>query len=195
MNTLRNIILFCLAVLLTSCSGIPIRSIPRLAMLQSEILQANPADLMLAIQVDARMVPPIGASPFLLLTIKPAESGEFAVVDRRLPMHFTTISSGTFGLRLPEAGRRWLIYSLTLESQTEVLLIRETFKQMRTGGSKTRAGTLSVGIAQDGVAGRDSALAHTEWSSWFQISQQEGFFELWSGTVADLLRQAKHLRD
>lgn len=195
MNTRRNLILLCLTLLLTSCTGIPIRSLPRLVRLQSGILQANPAELMVALQVDARMVPSEGASPLLLLTIKPTEPGSFAMVDQKLPMYFTTTSSGTLGLTPPVAGRRWLIYSLTQESQTELLRIREAFKQIQASGSKNRGGTISVGIAQDGVAARDPALAHTEWSTWLQTSRQEGFFELWSGTVADVLKQANRRRD
>lgn len=190
MTTRRNLILFCLCLVLGACTGIPIRSLPRLVKLQSGILQTDPAELMVAIQVDVRMVPPEGASPLLLLTIKPAEPGAFAVVDRKLPMHFTILSSGNFGLPPPDAGRRWLLYSLTPESQMELLRVRETFKQIQASGSKSRSGTLSVGIEQDGVAARDPVLTRTEWSTWLQTSRREGFFELWSGTVADLLKQA-----
>jgi hypothetical protein len=50
---------------------------------------------------------------------------------------------------------------------------------------------VSVGISQEGVAPTDPALANTRWESWLQTSRREGFFELWSGTVAALLEQAE----
>ena len=44
------------------------------------------------------------------------------------------------------------------------------------------------------VAPTDPALANTRWESWLQISRREGYFELWSGTVAALLEQADAAR-
>jgi hypothetical protein len=49
-------------LLLTSCGGVPLRSVPRLLQLQSQLLEANPAEFMVALQVDARLTPQPGAS-------------------------------------------------------------------------------------------------------------------------------------
>jgi hypothetical protein len=51
-------------------------------------------------------------------------------------------------------------------------------------------GTLGVGIAQDGIAVRNPQLADTRWESWLRTSPLDGFVELWSGTVTDLLSLA-----
>jgi hypothetical protein len=48
-----------------------------------------------------------------------------------------------------------------------------------------------VGIFQEGVAAKDPALVNTRWDSWLQTSRREGFFELWSGSIAELLKRAK----
>lgn len=173
---------------LAGCSGIPLRSFPRLIALQSDLLNANPAEFMLAIQVDARMVPPPGAEPMLQLTIRPTEPGGFAAIDEKLPMRFTIESANTLGLKTPATGRKWLIYSLPPEAQTELSRVQTYFKGLR---ARELGGTIGVGIAQDGVAVKDPALANTRWESWLQTSRQGGFFELWSGSVDELVKLAK----
>ena len=50
----RRVLLASVAcVVLASCSGIPISSIPRLLQLSSQLLDINPAELRVAIQLDA----------------------------------------------------------------------------------------------------------------------------------------------
>ncbi len=187
---LRRFLLLLSLCCLVACGGIPLRSLPRLVKLQSEMLEANPAEFMVAIQADMRMVPPADASPILQIAIRPAEAGAFEVIDRKLPMRFTVTSANSLGLAPPPSNRRWLIYSLTPDSQAELARIQEFFKRRQSDPSNKKGGTLSLGIAQDGVATKDPALANTRWESWLQVSRQEGFFELWSGSVADLLKQA-----
>jgi hypothetical protein len=178
--------------LLVACTGIPLRSIPRLMNLQQELLDANPAEFMLAIQVDARMTPPLSAVPILHLAIRPDESSAFDAVERKLPMRFTVASADQLGLASPPPNRRWLIYSFSAESQAELSLIQKYFKQIRAQPrANSGGGSISVGIAQDGVAAKDPALANTRWESWLRTSRQEGFFQLWSGSIAALIKQAK----
>ena len=71
---LRRFLLLLSLCCLVACSGIPLRSLPRLIQLQSEMLEANPAEFMVAIQADMRMVPPADASPILQIAIRPAEA-------------------------------------------------------------------------------------------------------------------------
>ena len=72
---------YILAALLAACGGIPLRSIPRLMQLQTALLEASPAELMLAIQVDARLVPPAGAVPVMHLMIQAREIAHAAALD------------------------------------------------------------------------------------------------------------------
>ena len=132
---------FVLVVILAACGGIPLRSMPRLMQLRHELLNANPAEFMVAIQVDARMAPPPNAAPVMQLDIRPREPGAFDAIERKLPMRFNMASAKALGLHTAAANRRWLIYSFPPESQAE-------------------------------------------------LSRKEGFFELWSGSVEELLKQA-----
>lgn len=187
----NRLLLFVLACTLAACTGIPLQSIPRLMRLQGELLEANPAEFMVAIQVDGRVVPPPAAVPVLELAIRPAKAGEFEAIDRKLPMRFSVESAKVPGLAAPGAGRRWLVYSLAPESQAELSRLQALFKRLRAQTAERQGGSVAIGIAQDGMAVRDPALAGTRWESWLQTSRRDGFFELWSGSIADLLKNAK----
>ena len=186
-----GVALLALASLLASCGGIPLRSLPRLMKLQEQLLDANPAEFMLAIQADARVTPPAGAMPTLQMAIKPAVEGAFEPVDKKLPMRFVVTSGNSLGLATPPPNRRWLIYSLPPESQAELQQLQATFKRLQAQSGSNRGGSVRVGISQEGLAVRDPALANTKWETWLQTTKRDGFFELWSGTIADLLKAAK----
>jgi hypothetical protein len=187
----RYIACFVLAATLAGCGGIPLRSMPQLMALPGRLLDANPAEFMLAIQADARMTPPPGAVPVLHLAIRPREAGAFEPVELALPMRLAVSSDNADGLARVPAQRRWFLYSFPPESQAELVRVRDQFKRVQEQQKGKGGGSVSIGIAQEGVAARDPALADTRWESWLRTSRKDGFFELWSGTVAELLNQAK----
>jgi hypothetical protein len=181
-------------VLLSGCGGIPLRSIPRLIKLQDQLITLNPAEFMVAIQADTRMLPPVGGVPTLNIAIQPKQVGDFAPVDKKIPMQLALSNGPALGLDRPATGRRWLVYSFPAASQAELAAIQATFKRIKAdndANGRKGGGTFTVGIAQENVAMADPALDNTRWESWLQTSAKEGFFELWSGTVADIKAQAK----
>jgi hypothetical protein len=190
----RTIACLMLCAALAACSGIPLRALPRLLSLQDTLLQMNPAEFMLAIKADARMTPPPGAAPVMHLAIRPREAGSFDAVEKTLPMRFM-VSAGDAGkaqgLAPAPVQRRWLIYSFPPESQTELARLQADFKRVQAQQQGKGGGSISVGIAQEGVAAKDPALAHTPWESWLQTSTREGFYKVWSGTIAELLKEAQ----
>lgn len=190
----RTISLLLVATLLSSCGGIPLRSMPRLMSLQSTVLEMNPAEFRLAIQADQRMMPPAGAVPEMHLVMRPREAGSFDAVDKTLRMRSMVIAGDTGrgkGLPPATARRRWLIYSFPPQSQAELARLQQHFKRIQAQQQGRGGGSIAVGIAQAGIAAKDPALAATRWESWLQTSEAEGYYALWSGTVADLLRQAQ----
>lgn len=179
-----------LCALLAACSGVPLRSLPRLMRLSGELLDANPAEFMVALQVDARMVPPPGAVPQLVIKLTPREAGAFEPVDKKLPLQQTVASTATLGLDAPPPGRRWLVHSLPADSQAELRRIQYTIRLQMAKSSGNGGGSLSVGVEQDALAANDPALAHTRWETWLQTSRRDGFYEVWSGTPAQLQEAA-----
>lgn len=186
----RRSLLLSAAALLTACGGIPLSAIPRLTQLSSQLLEASPAHFMVALQVDARIVPPPGAAPQLLIQLKPKVAGAFEPVDRKLPLTLTTSSVATLGLDAPGPGRRWLVYSLPPATQAELLRVQAMVKQAQAQPGYQRGGSLSIGIEQKDLALTDPALDHTRWSTWVQVRQNEGFFEMWNGTPAQIRKLA-----
>lgn len=198
---MKKIILTFIAIsllaLLPGCMGIPLRSVPRLLKLPDQLLTLNPAEFMLAIQTDTRMLPPVGGVPTLDISIHPKNAGDYLPVDKKIPMQLAVSNGPSLGLERAPAGRRWLVYSFPAASQAELAAIQTTFKRIKAendakGNSGSKGGgTFTVGIAQENVAAADPKLDNTRWESWLQTSAQDGFFELWSGTVADIKAQAK----
>jgi hypothetical protein len=91
------------------------------------------------------------------------------------------------GLEPAAAGRRWLVYSFPPESQAELSRIQANFKRMKEERKGKSGGTVQIGIAQENVAAKNPELANTKWESWLQMSTKDGFFELWSGSIGELL--------
>jgi hypothetical protein len=83
---------------LTACGGVPLRSVPRLMQLQSQLLEANPAEFMVALQVDARMVPPPRAVPLLVIKVTPRDPAAFATIDKKLALQLSVASGATQAL-------------------------------------------------------------------------------------------------
>jgi hypothetical protein len=186
----KPLALLILAMALSGCSGIPLRSLPKLAALQNELLDANPAEFALAIQMDARIKPPAGTVPELQLAIRPARPGAFEVVDKKLPMRLTVTPAGQMGLAPAGKGRHWLVFSLPPESQAELARIQAYFKRLQAEKAHNGGGSVSLGIAQEGLAATDPALADTHWESWLRTFLRQGFFELWTGTPGELRKRA-----
>lgn len=183
-------------LMMIACTGVPLRSVPKLMQLNQQLMDANPAEFIVALQVDARMVPPMGAVPLLHLKITPREAGAFDVIDKKLPLQLAVASISTQGLDAPGNGRRWLIYSLPAASQSELKQVQAFIKTARaqSQSNQSKGGSLSVGVEQDSLIVNNPALSDTRWETWLQTARQDGFYEVWSGTPAQLQKIAADAR-
>lgn len=184
----RLVTTFILLTLLVACSGVPLRSLPQLMQLSGDILETSPAEIMVALQVDARLAPPAGAVPMLIIKMTPSEPGAFEAIDRKLPLQVTTVSAATLGLEAPRPGRSWLLYSMPAATQAELQRIQAMIRTLKASGTK---GSIGLGVDQDSLAVTSPALADTRWETWLQARKSNGFFEVWSGTLAQLRKAAE----
>jgi hypothetical protein len=175
---------------LGACGGVPLRSVPKLLQLSDELLTASPAEFMVALQVDERMVPPSGAVPVLTIKIEPTKPGAFEVIDKKLPLEVAVIAGTKLGLEPAGKGRQWLLYSMPANTQQELLRLQETIKRNQSEAKAKGGGSVSIGVKQDSLTTKDPALANTRWETWLQTKRQDGFFEVWSGTPAQLQKLA-----
>lgn len=181
---MRTLLALVLPFVLAACGGIPLTSMPKLLALQANLLDANPAEFMVAIRADARLTPPPGSSPTLNLDIKPRDEGAFPRTQRMLKMQVVEWSPALKGLGPAERGRKWFVYGFTPEAAAELRKVQEQFRALKGSG---KGGTVSIGIAQENVAARNPELGDTKWESWIQVARADGFFKLWAGTLAELL--------
>lgn len=188
----RGLLLAVAAV--ASCGGIPISALPKLASLPGQLLEMDPAQLRVALQVDARIAPPPDVVPRLHLLVKPKVAGAFEVVDRKLPLALQNATTAVPGLPPPGAGRRWLVYSLPPASQTEVQRIQAMVRQTRAQPDAQRGGSIALGIEQKDLAPVDPVLDRTRWSTWFRVREHDGYFEVWRGDAGEVRRLADAAR-
>lgn len=185
----RRIALFLVSlalIALSGCGGVPLRSLPKLMQMQNDLLEINPSEFMVALQVDARLSPPAGAVPLLVLKLTPGEPGAFESVDKKLPLQVAVTSTATLGLAAPQPGRRWLIYSMPAPTQAELARIQAFMRQAKAMPNNRGRGSLGMGVEQDSLAVTEPALTNTRWDTWIQTRKSDGFFEVWSGTPAQL---------
>ncbi|QJR15350.1 hypothetical protein [Usitatibacter palustris] len=185
---MRTLTAFLLPLFLAACSGIPLMSMPKLIALQGNLLDANPAEFMVAIQADSRLTPPPGSSPVLHLDVKPKEEGSFPRIQKMLKMQENDWSPALMGLKPAGKGRKWFIYAFTPESAEELRKVQAQFRAIK---AQNKGGSLQLGIAQENVAAKNPELGNTKWESWLQVSRKDGFFELWSGTLGELVAQGQ----
>jgi hypothetical protein len=175
---------------LTACGGVPLRAIPRLMQLSGALLEANPAEFRVAMQVDARIAPPAGAVPLLSIQLTPKAAGAFEPVNKKLPLQLATSLGIAPGLSAAPAGRRWLLYSLPPVTQAELSCVQAMVRHAQAQPGYQKGGQLSLGIEQTELAITLSHLANTPWQTWLQVKQSDGYFEIWSGTPAQILALA-----
>jgi hypothetical protein len=190
----RRHLLWASLAALTACGGVPLRSIPRLMSLSGTLLDANPAEFLVALQVDARIAPPATAVPLLSIQLTPKVVGAFEPVDKKLPLQLAAPSTAATGLQPAPAGRRWLVYGLPPATQAELSRIQNMVRHAQAQPGYQKGGQLSLGIEQTELALTNPQLANTRWATWLQVKKVEGYFEIWSGTPAQILALANAKR-
>jgi hypothetical protein len=190
----RRHLLWASLAALTACGGVPLRSIPRLMSLSGTLLDANPAEFLVALQVDARIAPPATAVPLLRIQLTPKVVGAFEPVDKKLPLQLAAPSTAATGLQPAPAGRRWLVYGLPPATQAELSRIQNMVRHAQAQPGYQKGGQLSLGIEQTELALTNPQLANTRWATWLQVKKVEGYFEIWSGTPAQILALANAKR-
>lgn len=190
----RHLLTMMSVATLTACGGIPLRSIPRMMQLSGDLLHAQPAEFRVAIQLDERIAPPAASVPMLSIRLEPKVAGAFAPVDKKLPLQLAPATEPTPTSARPGPGRKWLIYSLPPATQAELSRIQALIRDAQSRPGHQKGGQLSLGIEQTDLALTQPQLADTEWSTWLQVKQAEGYIKVWSGTPAQLLAMAQTRR-
>ena len=194
-----------------AAAGILPRALPRLILLQDGLTDLDPGQFMVAVRIDQRVVPAATVAPHLRISIQPANPGAFPPLDESLEMRAIPLpaaaagaagsdrpggTAGNAGKRLPAAapGQHWLIYALTTEAQTRLRSAQSMLRGVRLRPDGQNQARVSLEIEQQALASSRAALASSHWETWLQSSDGEGFYQIWSGTLRELLAESRAQR-
>lgn len=184
----RSAVLFLAAALaVTGCAGVPIATMARLAVKGPEyFVDAKPAEMRVALDVDARMGSAVVKPPVLKVVLK-TEGGEPASgIVRDIPLVPERADATLLKLPPPQAGHVWLVYGLDPAGARQMSEIQQRLRDLRAAKQK---GSLGVGVEVDGLAETFPQFATTELATWMQVATGDGFFKLWSGRIADATKK------
>lgn len=181
----RTALVALFAIALAACSGVPMRTVAKLAIAGSdEILGAEASDLRVAIDVDARVKVKPGRAPVLDVVLV-ADSGvrhSWAIMLEPDP-----VAASAHGLRTPRADRHWLTWRLPESGARE---FREMQALLRPMIAKKEVGSLQIKVRQDWIGDGWPTLRGDRIETWVRTRRADGFYELWSGRVGDAMERA-----
>ncbi|MBK9117332.1 MAG: hypothetical protein IPM22_17350 [Betaproteobacteria bacterium] len=171
------------ASLLSGCAGVPLTTSARmLAKGNDYVIRADPAQLRIALNVDARIKAAAVAPPVLHLVARTDAAHPAPDFVRDIPLVAEGADPAQLGLPATGAGRAWMIYGLDAAGARQMAELQQRLAAMRAGKQK---GTLAIGVRIEGVAEAVPQYATTRIETWMRVAAADGFFELWSGRIAD----------
>ncbi len=184
----RRSLLLALPLLLSACAGVPLSTMVRFARFNPEtLLDTDPAQVAIAVNVDASVQNWTAAAPEFQISVHPAEAGAFTPVDKSLPMMILPGRPESMGLEPAGKNRQWLVYGLTPDSARELVGVQRYFRDIRSRPGPHKGGKLAMGIKQDALSRNYPQLRQSTMESWLRFSLQEGFFKVWAGKVGELV--------
>lgn len=175
------------AALLSGCAGVPLTTSARmLAKGNDYVIRADPGELRIALNVDERIRAAATALPMLHLVVRTDAANPAPDFVRDIPLVAETADPGSLGLPATGAGRAWLAYRLDAAGARQMAELQQKLAAMRAGRQK---GTLAIGVRIDGVAEAVPQYATTRIETWMRVTAADGFFELWSGRIADAAKK------
>lgn len=166
------------AVAVGACTGVPVRTMAKLAVAgPEEFLGADARDVRVAIDVDARVKPGEGRVPVLDVALVPASGAKRGWA---IPLEPDSAAAGAQGLRAPRDGRHWLVWRLPEPGRRD---FREMQAALRAMQANDASGTLAITVRQDWIGEGWPALRQDRIETWVRTRVADGYYELWSGRV------------
>lgn len=181
----RSMLLATAALALAACAGVPMRTMAKLALAgPDEFLGADPRDLRVALDVDARVKPQPDRVPMLDVALVPTSG---AKRSWSIPLEPDPASAGAQGLRAPRDGRHWLVWRLPEPGVRDFREMQAALKAMR---AKDESGSLAITVRQDWIGDGWPALKRDRIETWVRTRTADGYYELWSGRVGEAMERA-----
>lgn len=169
------------AALVAGCAGVPLTTTARLLAKGSDYLAgADPVQLRVALDVDARIKAAVATPPLLRLVLK--ADGAAPDFVREIPLVADATEPAQLGLPAAAPGRGWMVWRLDADGARQMAELQQKLRDMRAAKQK---GSLAIGVRIEGIAEAVPQYATTRIETWMRVAAADGFFELWSGRIAD----------
>ena len=170
---------------LAGCAGVPVTTVARLATKGPDyLLDAQPLDLRVGLDVDERLKAAATKSPVLVAVLRSGDGPP--VLERNIPLVVDTTPSDLQGLPSAGARRAWLVWRVEPAGASEFAEVQQRLRAMRSAKQK---GSLGLGVKLDGIAEGFPQYTDTEVAIWMRIAPADGYYKMWSGRIADATRK------
>ena len=181
----RTALFAALALGLAACGGVPMRTMAKLAMAgPEEFVGADPREVRVALDVDARVKPGADRAPTLDIALAPSSG---AKRTWSIPLEPDPAPAAAQGLRTPRDGRHWLVWRLPEPGQRDLREMQAALKAMQ---AKDSSGSLAITVRQDWIGDGWPALKQDRIETWVRTRAVDGYYELWSGRVVAAMEKS-----
>lgn len=190
----KRFVVACVVLCFAACSSVPLSTMVKLAMNpEARLLESDPAEIAVALDLDARASLLAGAVPTLEFSMKPKYEGAYPPIEEKFKMVRSELGASRFGLEPVSAGRRWTVFVLSPAAVERMMAHQATFKALRNSAKndQRRGGTVGVGVGLQGVGASSPEQDNMRMVAWLRTSAKEGALKLWSGTPAELHQAAQ----
>ncbi len=175
------------ALALTACAGVPISTVARLSTKGPDyLLDAQPVDLRVALEVDERIKAAATQPPVLVAVLKSGDADATPVLERNIPLAADAAAADLLGLPAPGARRNWLVWRVDPAGARQFAEVQQRLRDMRAAKQK---GSLGLGVKLDGIAEAFPQFMSTEIAVWMLIRPADGYYKMWSGRIAEAAKK------
>ncbi len=170
---------------LTGCAGVPLLSAMKLANVNfMEILESDPTQLALALNVDAAVSGSREKRPLLHLKIEPKISGDFDKFERELDFELATLDAESIGLPAKTKNRSWLIYRLSPAAVKGIRDHQAYMEKVRQRKEKKGGGNLDIFLDNEWLIEMYPQYSDTDVQIWLRWNARDGFLKAWAGRLS-----------
>lgn len=176
------------ALALSACAGVPVATVARLATKGPDyLLDAQPLDIRVALDVDERIKSVATQPPILLVVLKTGDADAPPVLERNIPLATDAVAADMQGLPAAGAQRNWLVWRVDPAGARQFSEVQQRLRDMRAAKQK---GSLGLGVKLDGIAEAFPQYKSSETAVWMLIRPADGYYKMWSGRIADAAKRA-----
>jgi hypothetical protein len=190
LKTAMHAFLVCTA-LLSGCAGMPLLTAAKMATLNTaDVLFGDSTHFAVALNVDQQVRIPPDYRPTLDIDISPNVAGDYPPFKHNLSFEAISSTAAPIGLKNAKVGRHWVVLRFSLKSVTQHEELKAYVAAAKTRPNPKGGFKMSMDLSLPPL--RDFVPQGVDGYSevWVRLSERDGFFEFWTGTLSALPRKS-----